>query len=1632
VSPSNSSITVTLALSEKGSVFCGAYTTSDRPQAVASVMLLNHFAQISDPLVSQRILLTSLEASTSYEVYCVTRNSFGSVMSLEMMLQGRVLTKTLCCKRVSVSLSIASFLEGRVNSKVVSVVANGSPSPLSEVSLELKALFEPVGVVGSGESRVISGPDIFYPSTIVLNLKTWSTPQLVSILSSSPGRYTIMASIVVSNPGDESPYDQILFGESATGSVFTIFALNVEPPTPKMKMATFSSSGLIVLVTFDSPTNTGAIPLSKSFKCSDVFIFRGCDSASCVWTTSSTVTMTPGGADRVFPGDRISVLSGLLRAECSTQANSISPSNCSKWKSVSSTESVEISRPVQLDVPVVMIRSPSVVNPCDSVILDLTSSTGSGGRDWRSSEIVVSGADAESVSLLNDFFNTSFHINPPTPVPRGLLRVGSIYDFEVTLCNFLDSCGVGFSRMEALDPGSPSVTIVGQQSRTLWSGSMLLLQSEASVRSCTGNSSSSSSVSMSWMVYQDGLFNASLTSVSRDRFKFKLNPYTLTPLSLYQVFVVATNPLNGISSRATVEITVPQSRLVALIRGGSTLSLRLGSSLVLDASTSYDPDVPSGAKRAESTKQLRFEWDCYQSLPSLSANCGLKFESLNNGMQVRASCLSSVSSSEVGSTYQVVVSVSDVNRVSRSQEISITLSEPSSAMVSVSSKSLKINGGDQLVLYGSVNSSYPVRSVWSEWEESTKMKMDVSSVSMMNSSCWLLSGLHSCNLVLRSNMLVGRSAPYVFMLSVSSTSSSSSSSTVSSAISITVNASPLPGYFQVTPPNGSALSTSFLLSASLWSDEDLPLSYEYRYLSEKGVGLVVRGRSESTFTNSRLPSGVSSKGFELTCQLRVFDSLNANEMTTSVVIVKSLEDSGLGIQAMAGQLSAQLAVASSGNVDDTKQMMSLGLSLLSAKDCSRLTVDCGSLNREECEQGSTPNSCGPCLSGFEELSGVDSNSVCLSKSDYLSSFSLLTSIGSRSCSSNADCIPWGSCDLSQKPSVCVLNSRECLNNCSGHGSCGYVGVGVGMGSGIKVTDCLLGDVSCEPVCECESGWDGSSCGMTSGDMLAKISLRTDLARNLVDLTLLDEPSQDSIESWESSLSSLSEDEDELSSDSAMMMASVASTILEYASSLDLDSSLLSGVLSSLDVSSSVMLSSGSSSSSSHSINSLANNHRTLHKLFRSSQPLSQSAIFTPSPYLSTVLNILDLYGGAMSSALVSGQDPISSLHSNFRSTIAELSEDNLVVTLPLSSHEEMSGDISPSVKLVSSVSSLSGMKISAFSVDSGLYESSESSVAYSSNPLRVVYSNGNFPPENVLVTLRSSQAESYKTIESPEVVIVNTTCEAGDYETYFLPCPNGVNISHRCQGASVVLMTRCPIMKKVPSCEVLSFRGVSPLNCTAESYTSTHINCRCNLTSPSSSSHSSPRVLSTTATEDSAVEGSGVLEVASVTVLVGEQFFETIETAGDLNSAADLKKTLIVILMYGTLWSVGLLGILSCSCFQRFRSSKSGAEVMLSEKKERAMLTRSNHDIKQYLMGYVNEVFPSVYQTKSGVERLWTEIKKHHRYLLLFSTSGDVSESRRMLTGVQLLTVQSMLMFILAVCYDLQVSLHLCCSLLLI
>ena len=70
-------------------------------------------------------------------------------------------------------------------------------------------------------------------------------------------------------------------------------------------------------------------------------------------------------------------------------------------------------------------------------------------------------------------------------------------------------------------------------------------------------------------------------------------------------------------------------------------------------------------------------------------------------------------------------------------------------------------------------------------------------------------------------------------------------------------------------------------------------------------------------------------------------------------------------------------------------------------------------------------------------------------------------------------------------------------------------------------------------------------------------------------------------------------------------------------------------------------------------------------------------------------------------------------------------------------------------------------------------------------------------------------------------------------------------------------------------------------------------------------------------------------------------------------------------------------------------------------------------------------MFPTVLCEKSTWESLWIETYKHHPYVKLFAVAESAeAEEKRVLIGLHLLTIQTMLMFVLALCYDLQVFIY--------
>eukprot|EP01032_Pedospumella_encystans_P023687 gene23687-26804_t len=100
---------------------------------------------------------------------------------------------------------------------------------------------------------------------------------------------------------------------------------------------------------------------------------------------------------------------------------------------------------------------------------------------------------------------------------------------------------------------------------------------------------------------------------------------------------------------------------------------------------------------------------------------------------------------------------------------------------------------------------------------------------------------------------------------------------------------------------------------------------------------------------------------------------------------------------------------------------------------------------------------------------------------------------------------------------------------------------------------------------------------------------------------------------------------------------------------------------------------------------------------------------------------------------------------------------------------------------------------------------------------------------------------------------------------------------------------------------------------------------------------------------------------------------------------------------------------------------KPPTDRMLQKKVQVAEVARSPAAVHQYLTDYVVKTFPSVFSNKPFFSRLYGEVKRHHRYLTLFTApEGESGDKQRILTGVQLLSTQTMLMFLLAMLYDVE------------
>ena len=169
----------------------------------------------------------------------------------------------------------------------------------------------------------------------------------------------------------------------------------------------------------------------------------------------------------------------------------------------------------------------------------------------------------------------------------------------------------------------------------------------------------------------------------------------------------------------------------------------------------------------------------------------------------------------------------------------------------------------------------------------------------------------------------------------------------SASIVVVMNGPPVPGLYVIDPLIGDELITYFLFSASLWLDDDLPITYSFGFYSSNTSTTVAtfQKRSESSFANYTLPSGQIDSNYTIRTIVTVYDSINAQSTLINIVQVYPFKasDSNALVNAIGSQLAAAM---NSSNPEDALNFLAVASAVMNSVNCSSASPSyCNQLNR---------------------------------------------------------------------------------------------------------------------------------------------------------------------------------------------------------------------------------------------------------------------------------------------------------------------------------------------------------------------------------------------------------------------------------------------------------------------------------------------------------------------------------------------------------------------------------------------------------------------------------------------------------------------------------------------------------------
>ena len=642
-----------------------------------------------------------------------------------------------------------------------------------------------------------------------------------------------------------------------------------------------------------------------------------------------------------------------VTAQCTS---SVTGEQCDLWTNVAAQD-ISVQAPASPSTPVVALTLPSVISACANLAVDLSTSSGSGGRAWAQPTFGVTG-DSDT-SEMADFLNMNFSISPPSTIPARLLLRGGTFALTAKLCNFLGACGSGSAAVlvSPIEDLVPIVTIPGQRYRTTTSSTPLILSADARVVQCNAMEVRSG-LRYTWTVFDENIASTTLSSESADPSKFRLSAHRLTPLHYYEIQLQVLYIPSAQVTRTSVFVFVEQSELRAVLKGGSSRMVAVGNTVRIDASASYDEDIPDATGV---TAGLYFTWACVQIKPTFSATCPLQFATSPTGSTETIS-ITAPGQGAINTVSTVTVMVTDATR-SSSASVDITIIPSASPIVAITTAAQTVKSirpENRLRLTGSVQ---------------TQQQSSCSAVWSVDDAEVTLSSRALTPIAITIPALTSRQLNFVL-----------SANTMSPSAVLTFYFIMWSIYCQHyrhhkrTPITRHVCQYNPVLALN--SSHRSPLqqapgrtqSYHCSISSSLHPDLVAPAmplaiRSEQPFITTNLAAGAQFSDHKLTATLSVFDALSASRQSNKVVTVRPL----IGEEDIVQSSIYSSLGANDGNADASLTLVSVGSSILNTVNCSLAPV-CAQLNRAACS--AVAHTCGACLPNYVGDT-MDSNELCI-------------------------------------------------------------------------------------------------------------------------------------------------------------------------------------------------------------------------------------------------------------------------------------------------------------------------------------------------------------------------------------------------------------------------------------------------------------------------------------------------------------------------------------------------------------------------------------------------------------------------------------------------------------------------------